>query len=111
MANETDIGKRTKIATLTTHYDRSPPLLAHGAAVSIDPQGMVCLHFYADHYAIASEFTLFGEDNGDTTIEGGPPVGIRNVVATIVMTREAAARAASFLSGVLAETEDQEEEE
>ena len=110
MANETDTGKRTKIATFTTHDDHSPPLMAHGAAVSTAPEGMVCLHFYADHYSIASEFTVFGDDNGET-IEGGPPVAIRNVLATIVMTRRAAGRTASFLSGVLAEPEDQEEEE
>lgn len=111
MNKQTDTGQRTKIATLTTRYHDSPPLLAHGVAASIDPQGMVCLHFYADHYAIAEEFSMFGEDTGKITVEGGPPVGIRNVLATIVMTREAAANAASFLSGVLDETQEQEDDE
>lgn len=111
MANKTDNGQRAKIGTLTTRYGDSPPLLAHGAAASIDPQGMVCIHFYADHYAIPGEFTLFGEDNGEMTIEGGPPVGIRNVLATVVMTREAATNTASFLTRALAETNDQGGEE
>lgn len=95
--------------TLKSRNTDIPPVMAHGIAVGIDPQGMLCLHFYADHYAIADEFRMKAGSDGSASVEPlGPPVPVRNVVAAVVMTREALVASVRFLSEALSEQEQKE---
>ena len=111
MANETSTEERTEIARFVTRQDRSAPLLVHGLVVSRNPRGMVIAQFYHDYLEVPKATTVFSRGDGDISIESDPPVGVRHVLATIVMDPEVAEDIGRLLVKFAANTGDEEQEE
>lgn len=111
MSEKTKTDQKEFLAVLEARQHRVPPVLAHGVAVGFDPTGMLVAMFYSDHYAIASEFVMEADDEGTLSINprDGLPVGtgVRNVVASVRMSRDAADQAVRMIATALMETSEE----